>query len=131
MQVDTMTDELKPLPCPFCGSIPSMDDVIGEYIEGSLYVRLRCPNGDIECLTEGPWVGFGISDDDYPVDAVTLYESAVSVWNRRVEPPDIPGWLKEKITERINQQYRLGESGYQHTIRHLEWVLSLRREDAE
>ena len=69
------------IPCPWCGAVPGIDDVIGEYNEGGLCIRLRCPNGDQECMAEGPWtiyLGESLSPED-------LFKEAVIPWNTRHE----------------------------------------------
>ena len=64
-----MTDELKPLPCPFCGSLPTVRNVFNAF--GMVdCVDVYCPEHTH---------GFrGKSKDE-----------AIASWNRRVEPSDI------------------------------------------
>jgi hypothetical protein len=128
-----MSDDLTPaIPCPFCGAVPGIDDVIGEYNEGCLYVRLRCPNGDQECMAEGPW-------DNVIEDVISpegLYEVAVARWNHRYESPELPGWLKDKIShEKYHLNLVLAAKLTKHPreiveaiINRFDWILSLRRD---
>jgi len=113
-----MTDELKPLlPCPCCNGTPSL---------------MYGPGGDI-------WVKCpvcGLQTEMHPNNA------AITAWNRRAEPDGLPEWLREKIQGSIHNAYecldrsaplnnKRSNRNWSVLIDALEWVLSLRREDAE
>lgn len=67
-----MSDSEKPLPCPFCGTLPQFG--INLYVPNS--VRLFCGE---------PWGGCGMANQD----AYQTKAEAVAAWNRRAVPPEL------------------------------------------
>lgn len=78
-----MTDELKPLPCPFCGS-PAVCCWDASYSIKTQYWA-RCTN----CCSKG-----AIRESE---------EEAVAAWNRRAEPEELPEWVKVWCRKQLSE----------------------------
>lgn len=118
-----MTDELKPLlSCPFCGGKSKLieshrfgpEDTTPHYWKVSCNV-IGCNGAAVNIWHPSP-------------------EQAITAWNRRYEPKELPEWLKKKINGRIYEDITEMDQKSPivlNDISTLKWVLSLRREDAE
>lgn len=98
-----MTEDLKP--CPFCGSPATL------YEFGDCHPRyvVYCDND--HCMFSG--------------ELLAIYKENIAVekWNTRVEPNELPEWLKNTIETEIDEL--VGTDFYDA----LKWVLSLKKED--
>jgi hypothetical protein len=60
-------------------------------------------------------------------------EAAFAAWNTRAEPNELPGWIREKIEEKLKEWIKRtpGSSDFHPWVRAkisaLQWVLSLKR----
>lgn len=113
-----MTDYRKPDKCPFCGSY-NIIEIDGDYnMEGDCEeMHGYCD----DCHAHGPGV------IDYDINP----NSAIEAWNRREEPEDIPGWMREKIRALQDSKMDKSDSYFSGYIHATQDILRLRREDAE
>lgn len=137
--------------CPFCGGpvLIKVTDACGnnrndayefaEYQGQGLYFRLvhdetnvpegkSCPIATFEYEAEGQGLG------------TILYESrgaAIKVWNTRIESPELPGWLKDRVSHEKYILNLLLDAGLTKHSREIvkaiigrfDWILSLRKGD--
>jgi Lar family restriction alleviation protein len=100
-----MTEELKPLPCPFCGGKGNLAEY-DHHLKHHIYCDF--------CGAETP-------------SGYSTPEKAITVWNRRVKPEELPEWL---IDELINGLVLAKDDKTEGWNDALEWVLSLKKEDS-
>lgn len=122
-----MTEELKP--CPFCGGN-------GKLIESHRYdasVDSTPPHWKISCECIG-----------CNGAAINIWrqtpEDAITAWNTRHEPYELPEWLIKEVRAQIDAIIGIhfgGRYSNQKTLKRngrieaLEWVLSLRKSEIE
>lgn len=146
-----MTDELKPLPCPWCGGKSKLieshrfgpEDTTPHYWKVSCNV-IGCNGAAVNIWYPSPEAAIAawnrrVRPDIASIDSVSLMAESVRRGLAEVEPIGIPDWLKKRIEHNLKYTEssqkncicsEIGERliGY---ISALEWVLSLRREGAE
>jgi hypothetical protein len=103
-------------PCPFCGC-KSIKLEIYKNGYGSEYIRAACTQ--CHCKTDG-W---------------NLIEGAITAWNARHDPDEIPGWMRGKIGAEERYHWKRNPATFANIPYHegfsdgLNWVLSLKRYD--
>ena len=124
-----MTDELKP--CAHCGNA----EIKPMHVCNSnrpLY-RVKCykcgmqTNLDDKDKVIAAWNTRHTPCDLSSIDNISLMAESVRRGLATVESDTLPAWAIDAIDERISQEHRIGIYGYQHAVRQLEWVLSLRK----